>query len=194
LDQAEFPNGMNQEIMDKYYEATDELIKGEQELQDDEVGEEAISNNLVKVLEAHASNPMVVVSIFETSTVMSLDEVAEKAKSYMNQYQQQYPYLQISLALGALFNDTRDLRFNKIYSAQTIKEAFPQVKQFYPFETINFWMCKMWLCLEEENIKDAVQYYYMIADTQLNEWLFEPVLIKYTNALLKYLRTTQLES
>lgn len=80
LDQAEFPNGMNQEIMDEYYEATDELIKGEQELQDDEVGEEAISNNLVKVLEAHASNPMVVVSIFETSTVMSLDKVAEKQK------------------------------------------------------------------------------------------------------------------
>lgn len=194
LDQAEFPNGMDQKIMDEYYEAMDELIRGEQELQDGALGDDAMTNNLVKVLDAHASNPMVLVNIFETGTVMSLEEVAEKAKGYLNQYQQQYPYLQISLALGALLNDTRDIRFNNIYNAKRIHEAFPQVKQFYPSETIKFWMCKMCLSLEEENLKDAVQYYYVIRETQLNDWLFEPILIKYTNFLMNYLRTTQMGS
>jgi hypothetical protein len=193
LDQAEFPNGMNQEIMDNFYRANDELIEGEEQLGED-VSEEAFSAHLSKVLEAHSSNPMVVANMYETSTALFLESVAEKAKIYLNELQTLYPYLQISLALGALLEGARDLRFSNLYNAKTIKEALPQVKQFYSLEVINFWMIKMLVNLEEGNLKDAVQYYFLIRETQANEWLFEAILMKYNDALAAYFTSNQLNS
>jgi hypothetical protein len=193
LDQAEFPNGMNQEIMDDFYRANDELIEGEEQLGED-VSEEAFSAHLSKVLEAHSSNPMVVANMYETSTALYLESVAEKAKIYLNELQPLYPYLQISLALGALLEGVRDLRFSNLYNAKTIKEALPQVKQFYSLEVINFWMIKMLVNLEEGNLKDAVQYYFLIRETQANEWLFEAILMKYNDALAAYFTSNQLNS
>lgn len=193
LDQAEYPSGMNQEIMDDFYTANDELIKGEEELGEG-ISEEAFSNHLIKVLEAHSLNPMVVANLYETSTALFLEVVAEKAKAFVNELQSQYPYLQISLALGALLEGKRDHRFINIYKAKSIKEAMPQVKQFYSLEVVNFWMVKMLVGLEEGNLKDAVQYYYLIRETQANEWLFEAVLMKYNDALAAYFKSNHLNS
>lgn len=194
LDQAEYPNGMNQEIMDEFYDANDELIEGEERMKDEEVSEEEFSNHLIRTLDAHSSNPMVVASMYETSSTLYLEGVAAKAKGYVNELQQQYPYLQISLAFGALLEGTRDHRFDFIYNAKTIKEALPQVKQFYAQEVINFWLIKMWLSLEEGKFKDAVQYYFLIRETQVNEWLFEAVLIKFNSTFFEYFKTNGLKS
>ncbi|MCU7550744.1 hypothetical protein OCK74_16620 [Chitinophagaceae bacterium LB-8] len=192
LDQAEFPTGMNQEIMDDFYTANDELIEGEEQLGED-VDEEAFSDHLAKVLDAHSTNPMVVASMYETSTALLLEGVEEKAKAYVNELQQQYPYLQISLAMGALLKGTRDARFSNIYNAKTIKEALPQVKQFYSQEVINFWMVKMLVSLEDSDLKDAVQYYLLIRETQANAWLFESVLMKYNDALAEYFKINHIK-
>jgi hypothetical protein len=112
----------------------------------------------------------------------------------VNELQQQYPYLQISLALCALLNGTRDLRFSNIYNTKKIKNALPWVKQFYSLEVINFWLIKLLLQLEEGNLKEAVQYYYLIRETQVNEWLLESVLMKYNDAMLTYFKSVSLDT
>jgi hypothetical protein len=180
--------------MDEFYTANDALIEGEEKLKEneEEVSEEAFSNHLILVLDAHSSNPIVVASMYEASTALLLEGVAEKAKTYANGLQEGYPYLQIALALGALLEGTRDLRFSNVYNAKTIKGAFPLVKQFYSLEVINFWLIKLLLSLEENNLKDAVQYYYLIRETQVNEWLLEAVLMKYNDALLVSFQSTPL--
>jgi hypothetical protein len=192
LEQAEFPGGMNQEILDDFYKANDELIEGEEQMGDEDVSEEDFSNHLIKVLETYSTNPMVVANMYETSSALDLKGVAEKAKRYVNELQQDFPYLQISLALGALLEGTRDLRFSKIYNAKKLKDALPQVKEFYSLEVINFWLIKLLLSLEEGKLKDAVQYYYLVRETQVNEWLLEAVLMRYNDALLAYYNSTLL--
>jgi hypothetical protein len=137
---------------------------------------------------------MLVANMYETSTSLFLEAVSKKAKTYLNEMHSQYPYLQVSLALGALLEGTRDPRFSNVYNARTIKEALPQVKQFYSLEVINFWMVKMLVSLEEGNLKDAVQYYFLIRETQVNQWLFEAVLMKYNDALAEYFKKNHLNS
>jgi hypothetical protein len=94
--------------------------------------------------------------------------------------------LNFSLALGALIQHEPDDRFELIYAHYDIRDAVPGYEQYHSSEVINFWLIRLWICLEQKDIRRAVQYYFMLVDGKATGWLLLPVLEKYVEVLYRY--------
>ena len=51
-----------------------------------------------------------------------------------------------------------------VYNQQEIKDALPAYDHYYTLEIINFWLIKLWISLEEDNLKDALGYYFLVRE------------------------------
>lgn len=134
----------------------------------------------------YAQNPLAIQLLYEHGVLLGLNLLIEVAGTYALKLYPQYPVLQCSLALGALLQNQPADRFKSIYAQQHIREAIPGYKQYHTLEIVNFWLIHLLLCLRNNDIHTAVQYYYLLADANSNTWLLLPVLEKYVEVLYAY--------
>jgi hypothetical protein len=62
----------------------------------------------------------------------------------------------------------------------------PGYEQYHAEEIINFWLIRLWISLDQRDLKSAVQYYFMLVDAKATAWLLLPVLEKYVEVLYRY--------
>jgi hypothetical protein len=134
----------------------------------------------------YAHNPLALQTIYEQGVLLDLPSLCEAAKKHAVKMYKYYPVLNFSLALGALIQQEQDNRFDHIYAHKDIREAVPGYEQYHSSEVINFWLTRLWVCLEQKDIKRAVQYYFMLVDGKATGWLLLPVLEKYVEVLYRY--------
>jgi hypothetical protein len=184
---SEWPVNVQQWQHDEY----EKILAGVESFSASETSEKEDAINgfeerLIKTLKAHPSNPELVLYLYETSIALFFTRLNEITEQYAEAIYSDYPGIQLSLALGALIDGRRDERFGKIYSLPELKEVFPGHEKFYIGEVLNFWLIKMWVCVEEGKLKDAVQYYFMVREIGNKSLLFNPVLVKMNKALTDY--------
>jgi len=141
---------------------------------------------MISLVNRYAHNPLSVQLIYEQAVLLDLDRLCAITKQYALKMHMYYPMLHFSLALGALIQNEHDPRFENLYEQQDIREAVPGYEQYHAAEIINFWLTKLWLCLEQRDLRQAVQYYFMLVDGKASSWLLLPVLEKYVEVLYRY--------
>ncbi|OQP66290.1 hypothetical protein A3860_12360 [Niastella vici] len=184
---AEEPNNVLEEHLAEHTEVvklTDDLAdlldrNNEQQMQEFETRMIALANQ-------YAHNPLALQTIYEQGILLDLDGLCEVAKQHALKMYKYYPVLHFSMALGALIQEEADTRFENIYAHTDIREAVPGYEQYHASEVINFWLTRLWICLEQKDIQRAVQYYFMLVDGKANGWLLLPVLEKYVEVLYRY--------
>jgi hypothetical protein len=141
---------------------------------------------MIALANQYAHNPLVLQSIYEQGVLLDLDVLSEAAKRHALKMYKYYPVLHFSLALGALIQQEADARFELVYAYPDIRDAVPGYEQYHSSEVINFWLTRLWICLEQKDLRRAVQYYFMLVDGKANSWLLLPVLEKYVEVLYRY--------
>jgi hypothetical protein len=184
---ADKPNNVPEEQLEEHEQAT-KLIDDLADLLD-RTNEQRMKQFEIKMIElAHryAHNPLCIQVIYEQGILLDLDELCEIARQYALKMYTYYPVLNFSLALGALIQQAPDSRFENIYAHIDIRDAVPGYEQYHASEIVNFWLTRLWICLEQKDLKRAVQYYFMLVDGKANSWLLLPVLEKYVEVLYRY--------
>jgi len=184
---AEEPNNVLEEHFEEHLavvKQTDDLANlldrnNEQLMRQFENGMAALANK-------YAHNPLVLQNIYEQGVLLDLPSLCEVVKKHALKMYKYFPVLNFSLALGALIQQDQDSRFDTIYTHLDIREAVPGYEQYHSSEVINFWLTRLWVCLEQKDIKRAVQYYFMLVDGKATGWLLLPVLEKYVEVLYRY--------
>lgn len=141
---------------------------------------------MIALANQYAHNPMALQTVYEQGILLDLHTLCDVAKQHALKMYKYYPVLNFSLALGSLIQQEPDARFEHIYAHTDIREAVPGYEQYHSSEVINFWLCRLWICLEQKDIKRAVQYYFMLVDGKASGWLLLPVLEKYVEVLYRY--------
>ena len=141
---------------------------------------------MIELANRYAHNPVAVQTIYEQGILLDLDALCEVAKQHALKMYKYFPVLHFSLALGALIQQSPDERFENLYAHPDIREAVPGYEQYHASEVINFWLIRLWICLEQKDIKRSVQYYFMLVDGKATSWLLLPVLEKYVEVLYRY--------
>jgi hypothetical protein len=184
---AEEPNNVLEEHITEHIAAvteTDELAElldrsNEQRMQEYETG-------MIALAHKYAHNPLALQTIYEQGILLDLHTLSEVTKQHALKMYKYYPVLHFSMALGALIQHEPDARFENIYAHAEIREAVPGYEQYHSSEVINFWLARLWICLEQKDVKRAVQYYFMLVDGKATGWLLLPVLEKYVEVLYRY--------
>jgi hypothetical protein len=184
---AEEPNNILEEHFDEHLQLTrqtDELA----ELLDrnNEQAMHTYERKMIALANQYAHNPLALQTIYEQGVLLDLSAVCEAAKQHALKMYKYYPVLQFSLALGSLIQQEADARFELVYAHPDIRDAVPGYEQYHSSEVINFWLTRLWICLEQKDLKRAVQYYFMLVDGKATGWLLLPVLEKYVEVLYRY--------
>jgi hypothetical protein len=184
---AEDPNNVLEEHLEEHVAVT-KLTDDLAELLDrsNEPLMKQFETKMIELLNRYAHNPLAVQTIYEQGILLDLESLCDAAIQQALKMYKYYPVLHFSLALGALIQQEPDERFENIYAHSDIREAVPGYEQYHALEVINFWLAKLWICLEQKDIKRAVQYYFMLVDGKANSWLLLPVLEKYVEVLYRY--------
>ncbi|WP_207514077.1 hypothetical protein [Longitalea luteola] len=146
----------------------------------------AFESKMIALANQFAHNPLALQTIYEQGVLLDLHTLCDVAKRHALKMYKYFPVLHFSLALGALIQQEPDPRFENIYAVTDIREAVPGYEQYHSSEVINFWLIRLWICLDHKDIKRAVQYYYMLVDAKASCWLLLPVLEKYVEVLYRY--------
>lgn len=141
---------------------------------------------MIELANRYAHNPLALQTIYEQGILLDLDALCEVVKEHALKMYRYYPVLHFSLALGALIQHAPDGRFEHLYAYSDIREAVPGYEQYHASEVISFWLIRLWICLQQKDIKRSVQYYFMLVDGKATGWLLLPVLEKYVEVLYKY--------
>ncbi|THU39668.1 hypothetical protein FAM09_14320 [Niastella caeni] len=141
---------------------------------------------MIELANKYAHNPLALQTIYEQGILLDLEAVCTVARHHALKMYKYFPVLHFSLALGALIQQAPDDRFENLYAYQDIREAVPGYEQYHASEVINFWLIRLWICLEQKDIKRSVQYYFMLVDGKATGWLLLPVLEKYVEVLYRY--------
>jgi hypothetical protein len=184
---AEDPNNVLEEHIEEHEvvaKETDDLAElldrsNEQLMQEFET-------RMITLANKYAHNPLALQTIYEQGVLLDLHALCEVAKQHALKMYKYYPVLHFSLALGALIQLEPDSRFENIYAHHDIRVAVPDYEQYHSSEVINFWLVRLFICLEQKDIKRAVQYYFMLVDGKATGWLLLPVLEKYVEVLYRY--------
>lgn len=145
-------------------------------------------------LNKYPSNPLLVSFAFGASVILSMNTLKEVSENCAEKLWKDYPCVQLSLALGRLIDGHADPRFGATYGHDHIKDAFPGCQQYFIEELVHFWLIKTWLCLEKNNLRDALQYYFLVRDAGQSLQYISPVILKLNEALLAYLQTVDAEN
>ena len=141
---------------------------------------------MIALANKYSHNPLALQTIYEQGILLDLSAVCVTAKQHALKMYKYYPVLNFSLALGALIQQEPDDRFEDIYARYDIRDAVPGYEQYHSSEVVNFWLIRLWICLEQKDIRRAVQYYFMLVDGKATGWLLLPVLEKYVEVLYRY--------
>jgi hypothetical protein len=152
----------------------------------DEQSMKRFEQQLLSLAGKYPQNPLCVQSIYEQAILLDLEQLTAAMKEMAGAIYEPYPVLHFSLALGGLIQQVPDDRFENIYTQTDIRYALPGYQQYHAAEIISFWLIKLWLCLEQKDLKSAVQYYYLLVDAKAASWLLLPVLEKYVEVLYKF--------
>lgn len=184
---AEEPNSVLEEHFEEHLQVnrqTDDLA----ELLDrnNEQLMNTYEKKMIALANKYAHNPLALQTIYEQGILLDLSAVCAAAKQHALKMYKYYPVLNFSLALGALIQQEPDDRFEDIYARYDIRDAVPGYEQYHSSEVVNFWLIRLWICLEQKDIRRAVQYYFMLVDGKATGWLLLPVLEKYVEVLYRY--------
>jgi hypothetical protein len=184
---AEEPNNVPEEHFEEHLQVTrqtDDLA----ELLDrnNEQLMQTYEKKMIDLANKYGHNPLALQTIYEQGVLLDLHTVCETAKQHALKMYKYYPVLNFSLALGALIQQEPDDRFERIYAHLDIRDALPGYEQYHSSEVVNFWLTRLWICLEQKDIRHAVQYYFMLVDGKATGWLLLPVLEKYVEVLYRY--------
>jgi hypothetical protein len=184
---AEEPNNVLEEHFDEHLQVnkqTEDLA----ELLDrnNEQMMHTYESKMIALANKYAHNPLVLQDIYEQGVLLDLNAVCVAAKQHALKMYKYYPVLHFSLALGSLIQQEADPRFELVYARQDLRDAVPGYEQYHSSEVVNFWLTRLWICLEQKDIKRAVQYYFMLVDGKATGWLLLPVLEKYVEVLYRY--------
>jgi hypothetical protein len=169
------------EPMEKHYK---EYNKAIQEIISDKTAD--FEDKVISVCNKYAHNPVVTAMFYEQSILMSKEKITPVAKAHAEKLAEQYPLVQISLALGALVLESIDNRYDAIYNAESIRDIYPGETVFYMPEFANFALVKMWQRIAEKDVAFAVMYYKLIANSGGEQCNLTPVVWgHYLNLLLE---------
>ncbi len=143
---------------------------------------------LVEWISKWATNPLMITFALDTGIAFKMEELTKVARQYAEKLYNHYPCVRLSLAMGYLIEGTADARFGGIYESDHINDAIPGYDSFDMQELIHFWLIRIWVCIESDNLKDALQYYLLLQNIPAVLWYFMPVLMKLNEALLNYLK------
>lgn len=184
---AEEPNNILEEHFEEHLQVTNEsddlaelLDRNNEQLM------QTYEKKMIALANKYAHNPLALQTIYEQGVLLDLNSVCTIAKQHALKMYKYFPVLNFSLALGALIQQDTDNRFESIYTHTDIRDAVPGYEQYHASEVVNFWLTRLWISLEQKDIRRAVQYYFMLVDGKATGWLLLPVLEKYVEVLYRY--------
>ena len=142
-----------------------------------QISEEEFNDNdknearIIKTLKEYAHNPIVVANLLENAVFFNSKGAIEQIKVVAKRMALQYPVIKLSLALCTTVLKESDTTLAYILKGKNLHVIFPIVKTFGLFELQSFWLMKAFYGLQNDNLKEAIYYYELIAELELQSSL-----------------------
>lgn len=135
-------------------------------------------------LQKYADKLLVVATVFEEQ-VETNGELLSLAKSRLEDLQA-YPLARLELALANLLLPFEDTGFEDIYNERDIRKLFGN-EHLGLKDLAAFWLIQIVVSIKREDIKSAIHYYYLFAETDIPSLLLSSVQLQLLDAIDKVL-------
>jgi len=136
---------------------------------------EASTKLLLKMLQENSDNPTIVANIFENGLFIEEKVLTEPGKAYLVQLSDEYPLAQLTLALSAFIKDEETAPYESIYNSQNLAGAFADKNDLAEADISTYSLLQTLVKLRQGDLRLAVYYYYLAAETEVFNWLLPVV-------------------
>ena len=119
-----------------------------------------------KLLHKYSNNPFVVGKIADAALALDLP-LQEEVIATLKKLSLQYPLAKIQYAFSLCFLGKQDSLIDYVLKGDDIHEVFPKVETFSLAEINEFWFLKVLYALKNNNLKNAIYFYELYAETNL---------------------------
>ena len=170
-----YPESFSQELEEQIIRFEENDIEFlEQITKNKPMSDEERSKHNIKMLHKYANNPVVVSKVLEDSIYLSL-EIVPEVRGVLKRLSLQYPIAKINYAFSTLILDEKDSLIDYVVKGDDINSVFPNVESFSLYELYSFWLLKTFYELQNNNLKKAIYYYELLAETDLTSVLLDQV-------------------
>ncbi len=189
-----FPEGFTQEQDEQVMEFEDDDIAFlKQVTKSNPITDEERSTHNIKMLHKYANNPVVVVKVLEDSIYLNL-EIVPEVRGVLKRLSLQYPIAKINYAFSTLILEENDSLIDYVVKGDDIYSVFPNVESFSLYELYSFWLLKTFYELQNNNLKKAIYYYELLAETDLTSVLLDQVQRLMSDKINEYLNLRDKET
>jgi hypothetical protein len=172
---SRFPQGMDETMESQFYEQLDDLDSARLNIDKHADYESEQFKLYEQKAEEFRDNPLTLQNMFEFTSLRSNSRIPGIIRPYMESLSEKYPLVRLTIALVDLLQDRRDENHEDIYQQPDINQLFPSVTAFHPFELQNFWLIRVLVHLKNNELKEAISYYDLVAHNNVFSWSIIPV-------------------
>ncbi|MFP5041823.1 hypothetical protein [Parasediminibacterium sp. JCM 36343] len=175
----------------------DKFILAQKHLLDKDELERQVHDLHLNMANLYMDNPIVITYLYSKSVAMKMDKLEQLVKPTIKKMAMQYPIAKLYLALCTYFQGNPDPSIAYVLKAQNLLAAFPLVKTFSKWEYHTFWLTKILVNIEENNLAAAISQYTMVCEANMHNWLLPEVQFKLmlnSFKLIDQLRANEVEA
>lgn len=183
-----YSSGVTEEEEKSFIEARTQLINFYESLTEDErkIADKEKAEQF-STLENGRNNPLIAAMIFENSLLTKHSNLYTRAKGYLQALAPKYVSASLSLATAALIKKEDTVLYDTIYNSESIEDAFPGIDDFGSNDVNAYCLIQTLVSVRDNDLKHAVYYYYLSADTEEYSNFLIPVQAELLTAIGKEL-------
>jgi hypothetical protein len=182
---SRFPQGMDEAVETEFYEHLDDLDSARQNIDKNADYESEQVKLYEQKVEQFRDNPLTLQNMYEFTSLRSNSRIPAIIRPYMERLSGKYLLIPLSIALVDLLHDRRDEQYDYIYGQPDINRLFPSVTAFHPLELQNFWLIRVLVHLKNNELKEAIFHYDLVAHNNVFSWSIIPVQKKLSDQIGK---------
>ena len=171
IEANQFPSWLTNDMMNEASEMMENDIEAYQQFENDPNSEKKLlqfdHEQLIANFDKFQLNPYIIQLLYEKSTLTNNTEVINLLKPVIKKLAFQYVSLKLEFALCTYYLHETDPTINYIIEGIDLQKIFPAVEEFSDMELNIFSMLRLLVNIREGNLKEAIYYYNLLADIEM---------------------------
>ena len=185
----EYPESITNEMESEIAEMTSHYIEFMTQAEEEGTLNTSFKEEyIIKLLKKHNTNPVIVSGLLEEAILFRFESATEQAKIFIKRMSLQYPVAKLALALYVAATETEGSLVNYVLEGKDIHSIFPLVETFSLKELYFYWLAKTFYSLQIDNLQDAIYFYELAVETDMQSPLIMQVqflLVEKMNKIFK---------
>jgi len=189
IEADQFPSWLTNDMMDEASEMMEHDIEAYAQFENDPNSENKLlqfdHERLIANFDKFQHNPYIIQLLYEKSVLINNTEVINLLKPVIKKLAFQYVSLKLEFALCTYYLNETDPAINYIIEGIDLQKIFPATEEFSDMELNIFSMLRLLVNIRNNNLKDAIYYYNLLADIEMETPMITILQMKFQEFILE---------